>query len=72
LSGRELPQKIKKEGEDMKITKIYSKKEFIKELKGSCKELKECGFKETGKIVFYFQTCLTYKSASKKLMDYPL
>ena len=56
----------------MRVKKIYSKKEFIKELKGSCKELKECGFKETGKIIFYFYTCLTYKSASKKLMDYPL
>lgn len=65
-------RQLKKEGENMKITKIYSKKEFIKELKRSCEELKECNFKETGKIVFYFQTCLTYKSASKKLMDYPL
>lgn len=55
-----------------KITKIYSKKRFFKEVKAGCEGLSECGFEGTGKIIFYFQTCLTYKSASKKLMDYPL
>lgn len=56
----------------MRVTKIYSKKRYMEEVKKACYEAVEMGARPQGRIIFYFQTCLTYKSASKKLMDYPL
>lgn len=55
----------------MKITKLYSKKEYLQDVKKACYELSENGLKNQGRVIFYFQTCLKYKLATKKLMSYP-
>lgn len=52
--------------------KIWTKKQYMEDVKKACKELKEIGYNKQGQTELYFKNLLNYKATLKDFVNYPV